>query len=364
MAKRNKSRLLRRRLLALPALRAELLCVLAPDFRRVVHRVRGHAEDGAGGEVVASDGHAGRARRDLARQADARGAVVAESLVDDIVEVGQIADHVVVGNVCAVGDGGVELLLKLLVHARVAAEVVEQRAGRVGRGVAAGNELCQGLGGQFLAAERLALFVSAFLEAREEVLAFNIGRVLNAALDARDSDTSKVLNGVEALAEEGIRQPAGIWLQLREAAERGTHLTAAVKDVNGRGVDGRAIGRLANLGKVDTSVEHAKGGTKGEVADNVKGEVVEPGQAVEVGFLLAVLAALGALLDEGVELVDKEAQVGVHVGLKLADGLGGKGVRHELALAGVLCAVAGVEEAAADGDKGIVEFTAALVSSL
>ena len=43
--------------------------------------------------------------------------------------------------------------------------------------------------------------------------------------------------------------------------------------------------------------------------------------------------------------------------LELADGLGGEGVRDGLAFAGVLGSIAGVEEAAADGDEGVVVFT-------
>jgi hypothetical protein len=52
----------------------------------------------------------------------------------------------------------------------------------------------------------------------------------------------------------------------------------------------------------------------------------------------------------------------VHVLLELADGFGGEGVRDRLALAGVFSAVAGVEEAAADGDEGVVIFTESVVS--
>jgi hypothetical protein len=44
----------------------------------------------------------------------------------------------------------------------------------------------------------------------------------------------------------------------------------------------------------------------------------------------------------------------VDVLLELADGLGGEGVRDDLAFAGVFDAVARVEEAALDGDEGIV----------
>lgn len=47
---------------------------------------------------------------------------------------------------------------------------------------------------------------------------------------------------------------------------------------------------------------------------------------------------------------------------ELADGLGREGVRHNLALASVFGAVAGVEEAALDGNKGVVVFTVRDVS--
>lgn len=53
-------------------------------------------------------------------------------------------------------------------------------------------------------------------------------------------------------------------------------------------------------------------------------------------------------------MCDQLFEVVVHVLLELADGLGAEGVGHGLALAGVLRAVAGVEEAALDGDEGVV----------
>jgi hypothetical protein len=44
----------------------------------------------------------------------------------------------------------------------------------------------------------------------------------------------------------------------------------------------------------------------------------------------------------------------VHVCFELANALGGEGVRDGFALAGVLCAVAGVEETALDGDECVI----------
>lgn len=58
--------------------------------------------------------------------------------------------------------------------------------------------------------------------------------------------------------------------------------------------------------------------------------------------------------DEFIPLGDEGFEVVVDVGLELADGLGREGVADYLALAGVLGPVAGVEEAAFDGDEGVV----------
>ena len=56
-------------------------------------------------------------------------------------------------------------------------------------------------------------------------------------------------------------------------------------------------------------------------------------------------------------MCDQLFEVVVHVLLELADGLGAEGVGHGLALAGVLRAVAGVEETALDRDEGVVVLT-------
>jgi len=53
----------------------------------------------------------------------------------------------------------------------------------------------------------------------------------------------------------------------------------------------------------------------------------------------------------------------VHVLLELTDGFGAEGVGYGLALAGVLRAVAGVEEAALDGDEGVVVLAIELLSA-
>ena len=141
-------------------------------------------------------------------------------------------------------------------------------------------------------------------------------------------------------------------------SQGGGNLAAAVEDLDGGRVDGRSVGRGADLGHVGAGGEHAEGLAEGEVADDVEGEVVEPLEAVQVGGLVGALG----VLDQVVPLLDEELEVGVHVGLELQDRLGGKGVRDDLALAGVLGAVAGVEETTANAHEGIVEVTAGFVS--
>ena len=59
-----------------------------------------------------------------------------------------------------------------------------------------------------------------------------------------------------------------------------------------------------------------------------------------------------------VPLVDEQLQVLLDVGLELEHGLGRKGVRYDLPLAGVLGPVPRVEEPAADRHEGVVEVPA------
>ena len=54
-------------------------------------------------------------------------------------------------------------------------------------------------------------------------------------------------------------------------------------------------------------------------------------------------------------MLDEKFEVAVDVGLELEDRLGREGMGDNLALAGVLGAVAGVEETALDADEGVVE---------
>lgn len=65
----------------------------------------------------------------------------------------------------------------------------------------------------------------------------------------------------------------------------------------------------------------------------------------------------------GVPLPLQLFEVMVNVLFELADGLGGEGVRDGFALACVLGAVTCVEEAAADGDKGVVVVAGGVLSA-
>jgi hypothetical protein len=129
------------------------------------------------------------------------------------------------------------------------------------------------------------------------------------------------------------------------------YLTPTVQHLDSRRKSRLRIRRLPHLSKVPTLLQHAERRTEGQIANDVEGEVVEPVQGVH---LVPTAFLRGRAL---VPLLLQEFEVVVHVLLELADGFGGEGVRDRLALAGVFGAVAGVEEAAADGDEGVVVFT-------
>lgn len=67
------------------------------------------------------------------------------------------------------------------------------------------------------------------------------------------------------------------------------------------------------------------------------------------------------ILDNSVPLLDEELEVLVHVYFELSNALRGERVRDSLALSGVFSSVSCVEEAALDGDEGVVEVTAKLL---
>lgn len=283
----------------------------------------------------------------------------------------QVLDHVELGHGIYVGDSGVELLLQLLDDVRVAQAVVQQGARRVARGVAASDELGQGFGRELRAAQLLALLVLALHQARQQVDAVDLVGIVEALLDTGDGDAGQVLDGLDALGEEGIREVLGPRLDPGHAADRTTlsvspgiimrdifginHLrrnfSSPVQYLNGRSRPGRRIRSLAYLRKILALLQHAEGSTERQIADYVEGKVIEPVQ----GIHLCVTAR--RLLGHTVPLLHQHLQIGVHVLLELADRLGAEGVGNRLALAGVLGAVARVEEAALDRDECIVVFT-------
>jgi len=85
-----------------------------------------------------------------------------------------------------------------------------------------------------------------------------------------------------------------------------------------------------------------------EVPDDVKSEVIRPFQKVEFGD-----AGGGK---EIVHLFEEEGDVFGDVRFEAADGLLGEGVRYDFTFSCVVGARTSVEEAAMDGDEGIVEF--------
>mgnify|MGYP005988801509 CR=1 FL=1 len=251
---------------------------------------------------------------------------MAQSLEDDIVEVRQIAHHVMSWHIHTIRDCGIKFLLELFKRSRIANEIIQQRTRGVGCGITTSNQLCESLSGKFLAAKRSALLVAAFLKASKEIFAVDIGRVLNSTLDSGDSNTCEVLDCVEAVTEEWIREVAGVGLQSWVAAKSCTDFTSSVQNLNGRGVDGRAIGGVSNFGKINTSGKHTERSTEGKVANNVKGQIVEPGEAVEASFFVAGRIAESTLLNELVELFDEEVKIGVDIRLKLSNGFGRESV--------------------------------------
>jgi hypothetical protein len=100
-------------------------------------------------------------------------------------------------------------------------------------------------------------------------------------------------------------------------------------------------------------LEHAEGGPKCQIPNDIKGQIIEPVQGVDAG-----VAGLGVLLGfaDVIPARDEQVEVSVDVLLELADGFRAEGVADDLALAGVFGAIAGVEEAALDADEGVVVF--------
>jgi hypothetical protein len=169
-----------------------------------------------------------------------------------------------------------------------------------------------------------------------------------------DGNTSQIRNGLETIREETIGDVLGQGDQRWHAAQGGGDLAATVEDLDGGDIFGRIVGALAHLGDILALLEHAEGSTESQIADDIKGQIVEPVQGIQ-----ASIAGLGVGLQIGelVPLLDERLNVSVDILFELANGLGAEGVGDSLALASVLGTVTSVEQTAADGDKGIVEVT-------
>lgn len=211
-----------------------------------------------------------------------------ERLVDNGRQVREVADHVEGRHVHLGGNGRVQFGLKLVDDAGGTHSVEEQCARRVGRRVASCNQLRQRLGCEFLSPEWLALLVTALDQALQEIFPVGGRGVLEARLDTRDGDAREILDRLEALRKEGVREVLGVGLERWKNAERCRNLAATIEDLDGGRVDGRAVGRGSDFGHVSARGEHPKWGSKGQIADYVESKVVEPVEAVKVGSAIGV----------------------------------------------------------------------------
>lgn len=267
---------------------------------------------------------------------------------------GDFLDHGVGGDVDVSGDGLVEDLVQLGENTGGAEDPVEDGARGVGGGVGAGDELGQGLGGEFFATELGAGGVAAFHQTSEEVDTGVVGHDvgLQTLVDTRHCNSCQVLNGLDAFREEAVRDIFGERGESREAAQSCGDFATAVEDLHSGGIRRGSIGRLAYLGDILALLEHAERSTEGQIADDVESKEVEPVESFD-RRISVLRVALG--LGDFVPLLDEQFNIVVDVLLELADRLGREGVGDGLALAGVLLTVAGVEETTADGDEGVVE---------
>lgn len=267
---------------------------------------------------------------------------------------GDFLDHSVSGNFNVLGKGFVKGLVQLGENVRGGHAPVEDSTGGVGGGVRASDQLGESLGGQFGAFKLVTVSVLAFHEAGEKIHTSVVGHHfrLETLADTGDGDTSKVLNGFQAFGEEAVRDVLGEGDDRRHAAQGGGDLATTVQNFDGGDILGRVLGVQTHLGDILALLEHAEGSTESQITDDIEGEVVEPVEGVKTD-----IAGLGVTLEVGhtVPLLDELLNVAVDILLELANGLGTESVGDGLALAGVLGTVTGVEQATADGDKGIVE---------
>lgn len=335
----------------LPALRTELIGILAPDFLAVVHGVGGNAENSTLREVVTSKLDTGSWGNDT-WETLARRAVDTESLLDDHVEVGKVLDLLVDRDIVG-RQGLVELSLQFLDALRVHQHVEEESAGGVGSRVRSSNQLSESFGCKFSATEFVAVLILAFHEASEQVDTVDLAslRGFQTLVDASNGNAGKILNSLDTLGEEWVREIFGVWLDLGNATDSVGDLASAVENFNGRSVGRRGVRRSSHFCNVFAVLEHTKGSAESQITDDVECDVVEPVQAVH-----PVEAAV-YLFAELVPLLNKHLQIVVHVLLELTNALRTECVRDSLALASVLSTVPGVEKTALDRHKSIVVVT-------
>ena len=108
---------------------------------------------------------------------------------------------------------------------------------------------------------------------------------------------------------------------------------------------------VRNDGNQDAKEENCPRKRTNQVTNDVKSQIVEPMQTVHINPL--PLSFVGSIAP-AVPLFDQLGERVLYIRLELGDAFHAKGMRHCLAFASVLGAIAGVEEASLDGDEGVV----------
>ena len=113
----------------------------------------------------------------------------------------------------------VQFMLQLRQHAGRAQHPVQQRAAGVARRVAAGDQLRERFGREFVSPQFLAVFVLAFHQPGEEIDPLRRPLFLPVFLplfcrgepfvDPRDGDPCEVFDGLESVAEEAVGEVFG-----------------------------------------------------------------------------------------------------------------------------------------------------------
>lgn len=255
---------------SLPALWAELVCVLAPDFLAVVHGVCGYTEYGALGEVVAGNFDTGSGR-DKTRQTLTGSAVDAESFLDTHVEVLEVLDLLVLWDVVG-GKSFVEFGLEFLDGLRAHEHVEEESARGVGGGIGAGDELGKSLSSEFGTAELVAVLVLALHKTGEQVNTVDLASFsgFQTLVDTGDSDTSEVLDSFHTLGEERVREVFGVGLDPGNDTNGVGNLSSAVENLNGRSVGRGRIRACPDLSNIFSSLEHTEGSTESKIANDIE----------------------------------------------------------------------------------------------